>query len=167
MRQLAGWLSDRINRVVELVLIVLMALLVIDVWVGVADRYVFRWQFNWPEPLARYLMIWIVLLAISAGISRREHIGLTLLIDFLPVRVRRLCLIVSDVLALGLFAYLCWYGIGFALGGMTRQAMIFGMSLGPAYAAVPVAAGLACVQLALVILRDLGDNRVKDQAGKV
>ena len=167
MRQHAGWLSDRINRLVEVVLIALMALLVIDVWIGVADRYVFRWQFNWPEPLARYLMIWTVLLAISSGIARREHIGLTIVIDVLPAPVRRMCLILADVLALGLFAYLFWYGIGFALGGATRQAMIFGMTLGPAYAAVPVAAGLACVQLFLVLIRDLGHHQVKEQSGKI
>lgn len=164
MRRLAAELSDYVNRCVEIILIVLMAALVIDVWIGVVDRYYFHWQFNWPEPLARYLMIWTVLLAISSGIVRREHIGLTILIDRLPRGLRRTALILSDVLAFALFAYLFWFGIGFAASGQTRQAMIFGLTLGPAYAAVPVAAGLAALQLVLVLLRDLGNQHLEEQA---
>lgn len=167
MRHLAGWLSNQVNRFVEIVLILLMAALVIDVWIGVIDRYIFRWQFNWPEPLARFLMIWTVMLAISSGIARRQHIGLTIVIDYLPRALRRGCLILADLLALGLFAYLFWYGWGFAAGGATRQAMIFGMSLGPIYSAIPVAAALACVQLVLVLIRDLGEHKVEAQSGKV
>ncbi|WP_366656133.1 TRAP transporter small permease [Fodinicurvata sp. EGI_FJ10296] len=166
MRQLAATLSYRINKVVELILIVLMAALVIDVWIGVVDRYYFSWQFNWPETLARYLMIWTVLLAISTGITNREHIGLTILIDRLPEVARRGALILADVLALCLFGYLFWYGLGFAASGQSRQAMIFGMSLAPAYSAIPAAAGLAAVQTALAMIRDLGRHHVQDQAQK-
>lgn len=163
MKQLAGTLSHHINRAVEVLLIVMMAALVIDVWIGVLDRYYFHWQFNWPEPLARYLMIWTVLLAISSGIVRREHIGLTLLTDRIPHAARRAALITSDLLALMLFGYLFYYGIGFAQSGQTRQAMIFGMSLGPAYAAIPTAAGLAMLQMVLVFIRDLGEQKTEDQ----
>ncbi|MGR3481312.1 TRAP transporter small permease [Salipiger marinus] len=164
LSHVAGKASHALSRLVEVVLIVLMAALVLDVWIGVLDRYLFRWQLNWPEVLARYLMIWTVLLAISVGIARREHIGLTMFIDLLPQALRRGLLLLSDILALALFAYLFWFGIGFAQGGATRQAMIFGMTLGPAYAAIPVSAGLAFVQLLLVALRDRGTHDLRDRA---
>jgi TRAP-type C4-dicarboxylate transport system permease small subunit len=41
--------------------------------------------------------------------------------------------------------------------------MIFGMSLAPAYAAIPVAAGLAALQMLLVLIRDLGEQKTEDQ----
>lgn len=160
----AGRASHVLSRMVEVVLIVLMAALVLDVWIGVLDRYLFKWQLNWPEVLARYLMIWTVLLAISVGIARREHIGLTMFIDMLPHGLRRVLLLVSDALALALFGYLFWFGIGFAMGGASRQAMIFGMTLGPAYAAIPTSAGLAFIQLVLVTLRDQGNHTLRDRA---
>lgn len=156
MRNWARSSSDRINRVVEAIVALLMLLLVLDVWLGVADRYYFRWQLPWPEIIARYLMIWAAMLAVSSGISRREHIGLTLFVKAVPFRVRRTLLIVSDVLALALFLYVFWYGISFALSGAPREAMIFGASLLPFYAAIPVAAAIASVQLFLVLARDLG-----------
>lgn len=148
--------SDRINAIVEAVVAVLMLLLVLDVWLGVADRYFFRWQLPWPEELARYLMIWAALLAVSSGISRREHIGLTALIMTIPAPIRRYILIGMDLVALALFLYVFWYGLGFAQSGATRRAMIFGTSLQPYYTAIPVAAGISAVQVMLVTVRDLG-----------
>ena len=61
--------SAKINSVVEGIVAVLMLSLVLDVWLGVVDRYYFHWQLPWPEVLARYLMIWAALLAVSSGIA--------------------------------------------------------------------------------------------------
>lgn len=158
MRSWAGKASARINSVVEAIVACLMLALVFDVWLGVADRYYFRWQLPWPEEFARYLMIWAALLAVSCGIAGREHIGLTAFIDRLPRPLRRTSLIVMDLLALALFLYVLWFGIPFANSGATRQAMIFGTSLRPYYAAIPVAAAIASVQMVLVLLRDLGEH---------
>ncbi|MCV2865125.1 TRAP transporter small permease [Albidovulum sediminicola] len=158
MRNWAGKASGRINAAVEAIVAALMLLLVLDVWLGVMDRYFFHWQLPWPEELARYLMIWAAMLAVSSGISRREHIGLTAFLHKLPKPIRRALLIAMDLLSLALFAYVLWYGVPFANGGATRQAMIFGASLRPFYAAIPAAAAVASVQIALVLLRDLGTH---------
>ena len=155
-RSLAATLSRKINTVTEALVAVLMVALVLDVWIGVIDRYWFGWQLPWPETLARYLMIWAAMLAVSSGIARREHIGLTALISSLPARLRHLILVVMDFLAIALFFYVFWFGIGFAQSGANRQAMIFGATLAPFYWAIPTAAALAVVQLVLVMVRDWG-----------
>lgn len=156
MKSLAERISLGLNRVIEAVVAVLMLALVIDVWIGVIDRYWFHWQLPWPETLARYLMIWAALLAVSSGIARREHIGLTSFLMTLPHWFRRAVLILIDLLALALFFYVFWFGIGFAQSGATRQAMIFGATLEPFFWAIPASAFLAIVQLALVLVRDQG-----------
>ena len=97
MQAKAAAISTALNRCVEAFLVLLLTLLVLDVWIGVMDRYLFHWQLPWPEILARYLMIWVALLAISSGVARREHIGLTILIDRLPARMRQSVLIGCDV----------------------------------------------------------------------
>ncbi|MFC3527127.1 TRAP transporter small permease [Paracoccus mangrovi] len=158
MKSWAEKASARINAAVEAMVAFLMLALVLDVWLGVADRYFLGWQLPWPEEMARYLMIWAAMLAVSSGIARREHIGLTALIDMLPTALRRAVLIVVDLLVLALFLYVLWYGIGFANGGASRQAMILGASLRPFYAAIPVAAAIASVQIALVLMRDMGQH---------
>jgi len=158
MRHWAHTASAKINTIVEAIVAALMLALVLDVWLGVVDRYYFHWQLPWPEVLARYLMIWAALLAVSSGIARRDHIGLTAFIMVLPYPLRRAVLIAMDVLALALFLYVAWYGLAFAQSGVSRQAMIFGVSLAPFYAAIPVAATLSSLQLALVLIRDLGTH---------
>jgi len=158
MREWAANTSARLNAGVEAVIAVLMALLVLDVWLGVVDRYFFHWQLPWPEILARYLMIWAAMLAVSSGIARRDHIGLTAAIMRVPLRFRKVLLIGIDVCILALFLYVFWYGIGFAAGGAKRQAMIFGISLQPFYAAIPAAAALASIQTVLASIRDSGTH---------
>lgn len=158
MRAKAAVISARINTIVEAIVAALMLALVFDVWLGVIDRYYFRWQLPWPEVVARYLMIWAAMLAVSSGISRREHIGLTSFLALFPEKIRQTSLIVMDVLALALFVYVAWFGIGFAQSGAPRQAMIFGASLAPFYAAIPAAAVICSIQLALVLIRDLGTH---------
>lgn len=155
MRSKATELSGKLNWIIELVVGGIMAALVLDVWIGVMDRYMFHWQLPWPEALARYLMIWVALLAISCGIYRNEHIGLYFVLNKLPAKARKPVLIALDFLALALFGYLFWFGIEFAVSGAKRNAMIFGLSLAPAFAAVPVAAGIAALQ---VILKIIGRN---------
>jgi len=156
LKSLAERISLGLNRAIEAVVALLMLALVFDVWIGVIDRYWFHWQLPWPETLARYLMIWAALLAVSSGIARREHIGLTSFLMTLPAWIRRAVLITIDILAISLFLYVFWFGIGFAQSGATRQAMIFGVTLEPFFWAIPTSAFLAIIQLALVLIRDQG-----------
>lgn len=152
--------SIGINWAVERVCALLLVLLVLDVWLGVFVRYVIPLPLTFTEEAARYLMIWTALLAISCGIARREHIGVQLLVERFPVSMRRLVLLFVDLLAFSFFLLLI-YGIGLVEKGMSRFTMIFGVTKALPFAAVPVSAALACLQLLLVALRDqvrFGEN---------
>lgn len=164
MQRLAGKLSQIINWLVERIIAALMLILVLDVWIGVLDRYIFHWQLLWPEVTARYLMIWMALLAISAGIARREHIGLTVLINKAPVHLRRLLLVTVECIALMMFLTIAYYGLEFAEKGARKYAHIFDISLYWPYMALPVAMGLAALQSLLTAIRDLGDYSNFDTA---
>ena len=164
MQELAGKLSEAINWVVERTIAALMLILILDVWTGVIDRYVFHWQLPWPEVIARYLMIWMALLAISAGIARREHIGLTALTSKMPLHVRRPVLVTAECVALVMFLTIAWFGLEFAEKGARKHAHIFDMSLYWPYMALPVSMALAGIQSLLTALRDLGDYSNFDTA---
>lgn len=146
--------SDKMTWVVDRACAALLVLLVLDVWLGVFVRYVIPLPITFTEEAARYLMIWTALLAVSCGISRREHIGVQLLFDTLPPHLRRILLGLIDLLALGFFLFLVIYGIGLVEKGGSRFTMIYGMTKALPFAAVPVSAALACAQLTLVAIRD-------------
>ncbi|MCP5265565.1 MAG: TRAP transporter small permease [Burkholderiaceae bacterium] len=145
-RRLA-WLTDRAAAV-------LLAILVFDVWLGVVVRYLVPLDITFTEEAARYLMIWVALLAVSSGIPRREHIGVQVLFERLPPIARRLLLGVLDALALAFFVFLLLYGLGLVERGGRTFTMIHGLSKALPFAAVPVGAALASVQIALVAWRD-------------
>ncbi len=147
-------MSLALNRVVELVCAALIAVLILDIWVGIFGRYVVELPVTWSEELARYLMIWAALLAVSCGVARREHVAVTALLHRFPAAMRRWTEVAIDALAFAFFAFLCYFGIGMTEQGATQYATIFGMTMTIPFAAVPVSSALACAQLALVGARD-------------
>ncbi len=147
-------ISAAINRAVELLCAALLAVLVVDIWIGVFGRYVFELPVTWAEELARYLMIWTALLAVSCGVARREHVAVTALLHQVPIRIRRWFELAIDLLAFAFFAFLGWFGIGMTQQGTTQYATIFDMTMAIPFASVPVSCGLVCLQLVLTAIRD-------------
>jgi TRAP-type C4-dicarboxylate transport system permease small subunit len=132
----------------------ILAVLIIDVGVGIFGRYVIDLPVTWTEELARYLMIWAALLAVSCGVARREHVAVTALLERLPQNLQRQLCAAIDALGFAFFAFLCYFGIGMTKQGATQYATIFEMTMWMPFAAVPVASALACLQLALTGVRD-------------
>lgn len=147
-------LGARLNQAVEWLCALLLGILVLDVGLGVFGRYVIELPVTWTEELARYLMIWAALLAVSSGVARREHVAVTALLDRLAPQTRRQVCLAIDALAFAFFAFLCYFGIGMTRQGADQYATIFDMTMWIPFAAVPVSSALVCVQLVLSGLRD-------------
>jgi len=163
----AGILSARISKVIEVILVILMVLLILDVWLGVVVRYFIDLPLTFTEEAARYLMIWVAMLAVSVGISRREHIGVLILFDRLGNVGQHFLLAIFDLLGLFLFGFLLFYGVDFAVGGMQRLTMIYGLPKALPFAAVPVSCAFACIQLVLCGIRDQAKLHVEAGQGNV
>jgi TRAP-type transport system small permease protein len=150
----AARLSEVLSKFIEVTVVLLMILLVLDVWLGVFVRYFVDLPLTFTEEAARYLMIWMALLAVSIGISRREHIGVLILFDRLGPKGRHILLGLFDLLGLFLFGFLLFYGVDFAISGFKRLTMIYGLPKFLPFAAVPVSCALACIQIILSGIRD-------------
>lgn len=147
-------LSAFINRWVELLCAGIMAVLILDVGLGIFGRYVIELPVTWTEELARYLMIWVALLAVSCGVARREHVAVTALLERLPQALQRHLGAAIDLLGFAFFAFLAYFGIDMTEQGASQYATIFGMTMWMPFAAVPISSALACVQLVLTGVRD-------------
>ena len=156
----AAALSAVLNRGIELLCAALIAVLVVDIWIGVFGRYLFELPVTWTEELARYLMIWAALLAVSCGVARREHVAVTALLHRVPVGIRRWLELAIDALALAFFAFLGYFGIDMARQGATQYATIFNMTMAIPFASVSVSSLLVCVQLVLTAIRDFAQAGV-------
>jgi len=145
--------AGKINWGVERLCALLIAVLVLDIWFGIIARYVLELGITWTEELARYIMIWAALLAVSSGAHRREHIGLDFIGRRVPDRVRDVLQTGIDCLGIGFFLFLGFYGVTMTVDGANQFSMIFGMTMVVPYMAVPVAAFLAALQIFLTQFR--------------
>jgi len=146
--------SHHLSRITEFVVVALMVVLVLDVWLGIFVRYLSDLSLTFTEELARYLMIWMALLAVSVGIARRAHIGVLVVFDKTRGKYRHLLMGAIDLLGFAFFAFLFFYGIGFTIDGARRITMIYSIPKSVPFAAVPISCFLAAVQIALVSVRD-------------
>ncbi len=158
--------AARLTWLVDRICVALLVLLILDVWLGVIVRYVWPLPITFTEELARYLMIWLALLAVSSCIGRREHIGVQFIFATLPAPAARVLLGVIDALGIAFFLFLLFYGVGMVERGARTFTMIYGISKGVPFAAVPVAAALAALQLAFVAVRDQARLR-EDASGMI
>ena len=160
-------LGAQLNKAVEWLCALILGVLVLDVGVGIVGRYLIDLPVTWTEELARYLMIWAALLAVSSGVARREHVAVTALLDRLPPRQRRVVCAAIDSLAFAFFAFLCYFGIAMTQQGANQFATIFEMTMWLPFAAVPVSSALVCLQLILTGVRDFtGGDRPAVQVGE-
>ena len=161
----AGRLSRRINHWIEAFCVFLLVVLVLDVWLGILVRYAIPLPLTFTEELARYLMIWMALLAVSSGIVYREHIGVEYVFKRFPAGMRRWMALAFDLISFAFFFLLLWYGIDFVERGFKRVTMIYGMPKGYPFIGVPLAAAMACVQLILTGVQDFCSPEPPESTG--
>lgn len=89
---------NKVNRFLELFLISIFALLVFDVLIQVASRYVLGVSFSWTEELARFSLIWMTMVGAAYLSGKREHLSMDFLYEKLSDRNRSKASILIEVL---------------------------------------------------------------------
>ncbi|NOQ92285.1 MAG: TRAP transporter small permease subunit [Flavobacteriaceae bacterium] len=77
--KLADIIFNKINRSIEVLLIVIFGLLVLDVLWQVFSRYVLNTSFSFTEEFARFSLIWLSILGAAYLNAKKEHLSM----DFL------------------------------------------------------------------------------------
>ena len=84
-------LRQRIDKVIEIVLVAIMSILVIDVLWQVFSRYVLAAPSSFTDELAGFLLIWVGLLGAAYVAGKNEHLAIDLMLQKLKgVKRRRL-----------------------------------------------------------------------------
>lgn len=161
----ADRLSKVISRLTLIPCMVAIGAMTVVVVVGVFFRYVLRNPLGWSEELARYLMVWGALLAVSVAIQTREHVGITIVMERVPVRFARVIAILTKGVIIYFLAVLSYRGYAMAQRGTSQMAMSLGTSMYWPLMAVPVSGVVAIIQLALQAIVDTRLGSVKALMG--
>ncbi len=94
-------MKNKIDKILEYVLIALMSILVIDVLWQVLSRYILSSPSSFTDELAGFLLIWVGVLGSAYVTGKKEHLAIDLLIQkSKPVTQKKLMLIVNIMIAL-------------------------------------------------------------------
>jgi len=151
-----AWIVERIAAVPCMIAIGGMTVIVI---LGVIFRYVLGSPLGWTEEAARYLMIWAASLAVSMGIMKGEHVGINLMVNAFPPKIRRWMAISVHLAILAFLWVLTQRGYLMAINGRNQFSPLLGVTMVWSLAAIPIAGLLAMLQTVFLILMMLSPSK--------
>ncbi|MDP2790711.1 MAG: TRAP transporter small permease [Rectinemataceae bacterium] len=86
-----------LEKAVEWVVTIIIAVMVINITAGVFFRYVLGNSLVWTEELSRYLMVWAGMLGAGLAMADGSHVGIDLLVDRCPPALRHALKITAKV----------------------------------------------------------------------
>ena len=147
--------SEMLDRAVLFSIVVLSIPLVVIVLYAVFMRYVLNSAPFWSEEIARYLMVWMALLATSAAMRRGQHIGLTFVVEKAGPRLRKVLNLLAYALVLLFFTVLLVKGIDMTIFVSPQRSPSVNIPMWIPYLSVPVAGFLMVVQTLTLIFKQL------------
>ena len=91
---------DRYCRLLEWVIVLLLALMVLLVFGNVVLRYAANSGITVSEELSRWLFVWMTFLGAIVAIKEHAHLGTDMLVGRLGPKGKRICLITGQALML-------------------------------------------------------------------
>jgi len=91
---------DGLCRAVEILIAAMLAVMVVMVFGNVVLRYVFNSGIIVSEEVSRWLFLWITFLGAVLALKEHGHLGTDFLIARLPVKGKKICLVLGHLLML-------------------------------------------------------------------
>jgi len=147
-------LDDALAKGEAWVLIAFMAIMTVVVLLQVIYRYLLTRPLYWSEELARYLFVWISLLGASLSVQKRGHFGMDFFVRMVPEKGRRFLLYLTYLLMGAVMVVLLIYGVILVQKTAAQRSPAMEISMGWAYACLPVAATLMSIHLLVILLKE-------------
>jgi TRAP-type C4-dicarboxylate transport system permease small subunit len=150
-------LRARIDRILEIFLVIIMSTLVLDVVWQVASRYLFANPSSFTDELAGFLLIWVGMAGAAYVKGQNEHLAIDILHGKLsPINKRKIMVFINALVIIFSIAIMVVGGIylvytRFRLGQISASLQI---PIGYVYMIVP-ASGLLMTYYALDDIRHL------------
>jgi TRAP-type transport system small permease protein len=156
-------LLDGYCRLLEWLLVVLLALMVLLVFGNVVLRYALNSGITVSEEVSRWLFVWLTFLGAVIAIREHAHLGSDMLVSRLGPTGKKVCLVIGQVLML----YVTWLLFSGSLAqariNADVEAPVTGASVAIFYAAGVVFAVSAGVMLLLDLWRTLSGQLRDDE----
>jgi TRAP-type C4-dicarboxylate transport system permease small subunit len=131
-------ISDIVNRIAEIAIVVIISLMAVAVFAEVIFRYVLPLPLFWTEEFARYCLVWSSLLGAGVALKRGEHIAVTFFTDKFPKTIQMKVSLLVQIFIAVFLGVILWGG--FCLVIITRHQLSPAMRIPMSwpYMAVPI-----------------------------
>jgi TRAP-type C4-dicarboxylate transport system permease small subunit len=128
----------------------LLVVNVTDMLFGVVSRYLFRSSPVWTEELARYTLVWMVMLAANPALRYGEHMKIDMLLRFFPDPVNIALKWIRRFAFVFITGFMTYWGVIYSFKIANFTTMGLGISKSIPMAAIPVGMGLLLIQYILM-----------------
>lgn len=135
---------------------IFLVAVILIIGLAVFYRYALNEPIQWAEEIARYLLIWLSLVAASVAVRERKHLNLTAVIRRLPERMSLMIEIVLYVIIVVLLTVVAKYSWLMVVNRSVRQfSPSIAISMLWVHSALPVGFFLIIFQSLFILLEDL------------
>jgi TRAP-type transport system small permease protein len=127
---------------VEWLCILLLAVITLDLLLGVYSRYILGRTFVWYDEVARASFMWLVFLGAALAVRRGAHFGLHMFIELLPAHLKRGALLLTPATIILFSTALAVLGWQLMQHGATQTTAVMAMPVSWIYASMPVGGAL-------------------------
>ena len=149
------WVSNAANKAANLLGNLILALMLVTLLAGVIFRYVLNSPLSWTGESTMILVVWMVFFGASIGVKERTHVGTEAFLSLFPIFVRKIILVVTDLLIAFFAAYLMVFGWRISIVGEGQHTIFFGIPFFYLYLSISVGGFLLLIQAITVIIEDL------------
>lgn len=153
IQKLVG-LDNLLARGEAAALIGLVSVMTVVVFLQVVYRYVLTQPLYWSEEVARYLFVWLSIIGAALALQKRGHFGLDLFYKMLSNKGRRYLEFIIYLLMGVVIMVILVQGITLVQKTSLQESPAMGISMGWAYACLPVGAALMAIHLLVMILKE-------------
>ena len=153
-----------VDKILEIFLVILLAVLVVDVVWQVVSRYILNSPSSFTDELARILLIWVGILGAAWATGKKMHLAIDFFIDKFNKKNRRLINKIINI-TVALFAFFVMIIGGgnliYMLLKLGNTTAALSLPIGYVYAVIPIS-GLLIVFYSLYHVSENNDDTKKE-----
>ncbi|GAA4726047.1 TRAP transporter small permease [Brevibacillus fulvus] len=170
------------NRVLNFCIALCLSFMALLVFGNVVLRYAFNSGITWSEEMSRFLFVWLVFLGAIAALKDKMHLGMDLVTNLLPPRLKKVVYVIQNLLVLYVLWLIMTGSLKMSILNMESLAPATKLPMGFVYGigvVTSVAMGLIVIANVIAVLRNKkttdsaegsrnqASDALPDQSGKV
>lgn len=128
-----------LERIEEVFVYIGLSLLIVLVFVAAVLRF-FKFDMSWSTDLAQLTFAWVCFIGADLAIRRNRHMGVDMVVNKLPVKMRNAVYIFNNILMLGFLMFVLYYGTNLSIINFQRSFNTLPISYSFATASAPIGA---------------------------